>query len=696
MDTPVGLILQAKDEASSVINKATGNVMSLHNAFSELVAQGGGLGQLAVALAGIGAAGTAAAINLTETVVQLERMHRSTSVGIEQLQTWRQVIREGGGDPDSLTTALVRLNRALGENGALVRGLHLDAKNTGVAFEQLMTLLKNTDPQNASAIAFKLLGRGAKELMADWGDLVSKSPEVEEALRRSGAMISPETAEKTKPLHAALENLKLAWKGLANILGEVFLPIATVVARALGLLLAPVGWLVSRLGELMTATHDYVASILKDASEGQAEFDRVTKGPGSGNSVADSARLMERGINVRMENGVAVGAPSTFGIEVSAARGHVMTPDEADEIEKRRKAIEELTKEFAALGNGQAWAGQQATFFFDHVKNGSEMARKAIHDLMLGSVGEAGTRAWEAMSKKADELQSALGLSTDQAWKYAEALADAAAETARLNAIKEINPALAESGDRIEKLAESMGLTKTHAHDLMLEMEGVRDAGADRSMLNNLISTDRAMQALQSEQKRRAQTSSMEPLLIFPGADSSVRGKTAEQLRRDTVTAMRETTQAAMTSVALLRSGLDVLQGGLNNGFNQVFQGFMGKMQTWSSAWTSLWKSMAQSALTEMGRIVSSQVFRVLLSILTYAVPGLGPALRLGEVASAGAGGGSSSGGLGSGGTGPFSRSAPVNVFVQTLDTRGAAQAFSSPRSEVRAAMRQIALGRAY
>ena len=76
-----------------------------------------------------------------------EQSFRPTSV-------WREVIRQGGGDPEALTTALVRLNKAMGDGSPIVKALGLDTADTGHAFMQLMASL-SSDPDKANATANK-------------------------------------------------------------------------------------------------------------------------------------------------------------------------------------------------------------------------------------------------------------------------------------------------------------------------------------------------------------------------------------------------------------------------------------------------------------------------------------------------------------------------------------------------------------
>lgn len=279
MGNVIEILLQGRNQTGPAFNAAGAQVRTLGRELANLnPAVGGAIGQVeglagafggmvgpaliaGAALAGIAAAGVGAAINLSDTVEQLDRMAARTGVGIEPLQVLRQTLEEGGGNAESLTMALSFLNRAIATNDPILKQLGITTKDTFTAFMQLATALANsTDAGKRTEIAYQLLGRGSADLLGNLKSLVDEYGRMDSAMRANGAMISGTAAPALRELDARADSLKENWKGLMNNLAVLATPTANVVVGSLN---AMIGGTI----EFAKAVREQAVGALEDLAE---------------------------------------------------------------------------------------------------------------------------------------------------------------------------------------------------------------------------------------------------------------------------------------------------------------------------------------------------------------------------------------------------------------------------------------------
>jgi hypothetical protein len=233
----VQILLKARDEATAVINRVQGELAALSGPLGRIAVAGGPFGALvagaAAAAGGIVAMGKAIADN----VEQLDRLAKLTGVGIERLQVLRQVIEEDGGSAESLTGALTNLNRSIATQDPLLKQLGIVTHDTYSAFTQLVEILnRSADTAKVTEIAFRLMGKGSADLIGNLGALATRVEKSDERMRKYGALITEETAPASRELDKQLDELSLAWKGLATSMQTLVVPAATATVKAFGVI----------------------------------------------------------------------------------------------------------------------------------------------------------------------------------------------------------------------------------------------------------------------------------------------------------------------------------------------------------------------------------------------------------------------------------------------------------------------------
>jgi hypothetical protein len=226
----VEFILKARDEASATIAKAQSGIVGLTGVVGDLVGKASLIGAATAGIAAIAGGILAAGKSMADTVEQLDRVSARTGVGIEKLQIWSQVIEEGGGSAETLTTALTFLNRAIAQNDPLLGKLGITTKDTTRAFEQLVRILAGSqDAAKRTEVAFQLMGRGSADLLGNLSDLATKSDAFGKSMRETGALITEQVAPSARKLDQQLDALGRQWKGLATSFNTLAVPVASAM-----------------------------------------------------------------------------------------------------------------------------------------------------------------------------------------------------------------------------------------------------------------------------------------------------------------------------------------------------------------------------------------------------------------------------------------------------------------------------------
>jgi hypothetical protein len=313
----VEFILHARDEASGVLSKVGTEVAGLKGGFEGLVTSAGGLGIAAAAFGGIAAAATMASISFQEQTETLERLSKRTGVTIEQMQVLRRVVEDEGGQADVLTMALQKLNRNIEDGNPLVKQLGLNTSNTFTAFMSLMSVLdQSTDSFKKTSIAMDLTGRGGGDLIAMAHALVTEYGAMDSQMRTTNELIGNDAPKVVDKLDKSVERLGSEWKGFTHTLGQVFVPVATLVVGSLNAIFAT-------LRTIGAAFYDSLIAPMRELAKAREDLDR-SNGAGSGR-MADPATDGMRSHNGRLIDGQFFAGPM-FEADVVATKKPLKQP----------------------------------------------------------------------------------------------------------------------------------------------------------------------------------------------------------------------------------------------------------------------------------------------------------------------------------------------------------------------------------
>lgn len=219
MSNRVEYVIKATDQASATIANVAQQFDGINVVLARMraIALGGGpIGVVTAIMATLGGAAFVAAKHLDETVEQLERLQSVTGISTDRLQTIQQVIREGGGDVESFSQALVKLNKALEEEDPLLRAIGVTSRDPFEAFMQLArAITASSDAKARDAVATKLLGKAGAEIIPDLENLVSKFDSTYNVLERTGRLIGEDTKGRARELGDQLDRLTHSWDGFA-------------------------------------------------------------------------------------------------------------------------------------------------------------------------------------------------------------------------------------------------------------------------------------------------------------------------------------------------------------------------------------------------------------------------------------------------------------------------------------------------
>lgn len=609
------LLIEAKDEATAVLNRISGNVLSLHHAMEQLATKAGPLGQLTLAFISIGGAVVTAGTQLAETYKHLQLLSESTGIATTDLEVFKTVAEEMGSDGESLGTVFMRLNKAIAENDPRLRQLGITTRDTKTAFMELaQAFAGNSDMAAKSEIAFKLLGRGSKDFIAILPQLASHFDETKKRMEEAGAVIDEKLTPSLVRLYKDADQVSMNWKGIMLNLKEQAVPVALQITDA---------WLAA-WDAITGKTHSVAAlqrtqRLIQDQIEAQRQTIAILKNPASGLESESGAERM--------------------GARIAAG----MSPEAR--LQRLAQAQAELDALDAKLGKtiGELQnAGGLPTMgpFIDRPMVG-------------GGKGEKES----ARTKQVEALAASLEVTDAVALKLLP----------HINAITEGNKRDKKIGELLKMgigmdelvsagaVGELEAFNRTHGlrrPDLGLKPVQIDDSGYQRNLKAVLDTAPKVNKAVLELKTRWADMAS-----------------------------------AAFKGSQLLKDSADALYQGMGQGMSTVFANMTHQGQTFSQAMKTIFDDMVNAIMQYLAKLATLQIIDWLIHLL----PGTKALPSATTVA-----GSPSVGSLGSHNmVGPYS-AAPVTINVSALDARSVAESFASPRGGARAAMRSLALARAY
>jgi len=597
MEQAVDLVLRARDEASAVLNKASGGLGDMHAMIGKLASEGGALGGVAVGIVAIGTAAYAAGVKLADTYEQLSKLSATTGVGVESLQVYQETMSEMGADSEGLQSAFVKLNQAIAEGNPYLKQLGITTRDSQTAFQQLASALANGQDQGKKTeVAMKLLGKSSADFLAVLPELARNFDQMKTKMREAGALIGDDMAPALQKLDQQTDDLSRNWKGAMLRMQSAAVPTALAIARAFNEM-----WdSLTGQGAGLAATERHLQDVNEQIDRQRQEIEKIQ----------------------------AAATDSRYTPEIKTAV--------LDQFKSRLQDLLDTASQLrGAIANaggggpvGPAWLGGAST-----------------DDVTIG--------ASDSRAKRLDDLQKTLQVGRAAAVAYAAALDEVERAKKRDATLKDLQSAGVDAG----ALATSGAMTFTEAFGAQKPRKA---AGLKPSGL--------------ASESGDYQKNLAEILRSAPRASEAV-----------TDLAMRWSgmVEEMTSATGMLDSGLNAVWGALDSGLSTVFERLTDKTQTFKSAISTIFSSLVSSILAELGRLAAAWAFKMLLNF----VPGVGSVLSVG-------GGGTIMQKI----AGGAKSSSPggITVNVSSLDTRGATQAFTSPRGGVREALRDMQLARAF
>ncbi len=254
-ETPVEVIIRARNEAQAALNQAIGQLRQLEagaksvgstgrqlgslreallqinpaagaaiSRISGIASAAAGFGPVAAAAGGVaaavglvGVAAIGAAKHLADTVEELDNLARATGTGVGDIQVLSELFKRQGLGAETARTALHRLNVAIGESNPLLAKLGVTSRDPMQALLQLSAAFQtSTDAAARAKVAQELLGRGGKDLLAVIDSLGGSFPALRQEMESTGQLMSGEMLEAGRKFDESWERLAGRFEGQMN------------------------------------------------------------------------------------------------------------------------------------------------------------------------------------------------------------------------------------------------------------------------------------------------------------------------------------------------------------------------------------------------------------------------------------------------------------------------------------------------
>ena len=195
------------------------------------------------AVAAAGGAATGMLVSGIDSVAEygdnIEKMSQKMGFSFQGYQEWDAIMQHNGSSIQSVRTSMVTLSKQAEKNSDEFKKLGISQEdltkmNQQELFEATIKGLQNMgEGTERTALATKLLGRGAKEL----GPLLNMSAEDTENMRQRvhelGGVMSDEAVKSAAAYEDSLQDMQTAFAGLSRGLLSEFLPSLTQVMDGL-------------------------------------------------------------------------------------------------------------------------------------------------------------------------------------------------------------------------------------------------------------------------------------------------------------------------------------------------------------------------------------------------------------------------------------------------------------------------------
>ena len=254
-ETPVEVVIRARNEAQAALNQAVGQLRQLETQAKQagragatlaplrdalgtlspaanqaasqiamLARAGAGLGPIGVAAGAVAAglgllagAATVGAKALADQVEQLQNLAAMTGASTRDIQVLQELFKRQGLSADAATTALHRLNVAIGEGNPLLAKLGVTARDPMEALLQLSDAFRtSTDAGARAKVAQDLLGRSSRDLLAAIDNLRAGFPPLRAEMESTSQALSEDMVEAGARFDQSWERFTGRWEGFMN------------------------------------------------------------------------------------------------------------------------------------------------------------------------------------------------------------------------------------------------------------------------------------------------------------------------------------------------------------------------------------------------------------------------------------------------------------------------------------------------
>lgn len=240
----------------------------LKKVWEKLFANGGIGAQITVALGAIAVyiMAVVAAVKILiascKKAIEISKLGREITISAQKAglstkayQEWAFMFERVGIEADKLRDALKSVAAKQAEAIKGTQSAVKAFKSLGISMEQVASMsreelfekvinqlqqIENTTTR--VSYAFDIFGENAVELAGILNLTVEETEELLKLYKGLGAAMDKELIDKSNKLQASASSLKLAWQGLSNTLGGIFMPIVTAVNKALTKLIALINY----------------------------------------------------------------------------------------------------------------------------------------------------------------------------------------------------------------------------------------------------------------------------------------------------------------------------------------------------------------------------------------------------------------------------------------------------------------------
>jgi len=545
---------------SAIVPQANAVILPLQNASRALAAipvAGQVVGGVALALGALGSLATAGAKGLADQVEQLQNLSRATGAAIPELQVLHQVFKDQGLGVESADFALQNLNRAFGNANPLLKQLGITTRDPVEALLQLSRLFAQSgDEAGKTRIAFELLGRGSRDVLAVIDQLAAVFPGLRQEMAATGQLLGEDMVRQGEKFDAAWDKFSHRFEGFMTSMRGAAAVFANDVIDLFG-----------GLAEIGQPVQDEASQIEKQISRLQSRvsewrrFLADTSHPAALVGV-DRKRIDEEisGFEAQISRlelqlGRLRGLRAGFGEDElpggpSAERRPFELPQPQDDA--LRKSIEEIGRLLRVDAQEAERLARAIKAFQD------EGERKDLLDL-LQKIGEEGHTV-------ADSLGRALAPILDQGPKAGATLSELRAAFAALD---ELEP---------------------------IELPEVRVSESAR----------RAIQDMKDLREQDLVPAPEERPTLSPGIALST--KEMQSFTEE----LEEMADLGLASINILRIGFE----GFAQGLGAIFSGLVSGANNLGQALTSIFRSMVSAILNELGRLLAAKIFLFFLKLI--------------------------------------------------------------------------------